>query len=161
MRSSRLLTRFPRSVALLGVTFSAAALALGCAPSADETAPAAPTARTVHVLSPSPSAGRGDDNGDGFVDEDESGWDCRTMGNRLCGPSGVPPECEQAGGALQLCVSVAAQPAYGWTNPDGSRTGNPDGRARLRDLEELPGTAQWADAVGALDAEYRAHGPRA
>ena len=28
----------------------------------------------------------GDDNRDGVVDEDESGWDCRTMGNRLCGP---------------------------------------------------------------------------
>ncbi|MDV6291366.1 hypothetical protein R2F25_38795 [Streptomyces sp. UP1A-1] len=28
----------------------------------------------------------GDDNGDGRVDEDESGWDCRTMGNRVCGP---------------------------------------------------------------------------
>lgn len=26
----------------------------------------------------------GDDNGDGFVDEDESGWDCRTMGNLVC-----------------------------------------------------------------------------
>lgn len=28
----------------------------------------------------------GDDNGDGFIDEDESGWDCATMGNRICGP---------------------------------------------------------------------------
>lgn len=28
----------------------------------------------------------GDDNRDGVIDEDESGWDCRTMGNRLCGP---------------------------------------------------------------------------
>ena len=27
----------------------------------------------------------GDDNGDGVIDEDESGWDCRTMGNRVCG----------------------------------------------------------------------------
>jgi hypothetical protein len=29
----------------------------------------------------------GDDNGDGVIDEDESGWDCRTMGNRICGTS--------------------------------------------------------------------------
>jgi hypothetical protein len=29
----------------------------------------------------------GDDNRDGIVDEDESGWDCRTMGNRVCGPA--------------------------------------------------------------------------
>lgn len=27
----------------------------------------------------------GDDNRDGRIDEDESGWDCRTMGNRTCG----------------------------------------------------------------------------
>ncbi|WP_157897077.1 hypothetical protein [Mycobacteroides salmoniphilum] len=27
----------------------------------------------------------GDDNGDGVIDEDESGWDCKTMGNHICG----------------------------------------------------------------------------
>ncbi|MGC5245408.1 hypothetical protein ACPXB3_00510 [Gordonia sp. DT219] len=27
----------------------------------------------------------GDDNGDGVIDEDESGWDCATMGNQVCG----------------------------------------------------------------------------
>lgn len=35
----------------------------------------------------------GDDNADGVIDEDESGWDCRTMGNLICGPGnaqGVP-----------------------------------------------------------------------
>lgn len=101
----------------------------------------------------------GDDNRDGIVDEDESGWDCRAMGNGLCG-SDVPPECERAGEALQLCVTVAARQAYGWTNPDGSRVDNPDGRALLRDLEELPGTPAWADAMAALDAQYRAHGLR-
>lgn len=26
------------------------------------------------------------DGGDGVVDEDDPGWDCRTMGNRVCGP---------------------------------------------------------------------------
>ena len=31
------------------------------------------------------SALPGDDNGDGAVLEDESGWDCNTMGNRICG----------------------------------------------------------------------------
>ncbi|AFM54986.1 hypothetical protein FGG51_gp006 [Mycobacterium phage Astro] len=29
---------------------------------------------------------KGDDNGDGYVMEDESGWDCATMGNLICGP---------------------------------------------------------------------------
>lgn len=28
----------------------------------------------------------GDDNNDGVIQEDESGWDCTTMGNRICGP---------------------------------------------------------------------------
>ncbi|MGW0033037.1 hypothetical protein ACWDXD_24875 [Streptomyces sp. NPDC003314] len=102
----------------------------------------------------------GDDNGDGRVDEDESGWDCAAMGNRLCGAD-VPPECEHAGEILQLCVTVAARPPYAWSNPDGSRIDNPDGRALLRDLDERPGTPQWADGVRALDAEYRAHGARA
>lgn len=32
----------------------------------------------------------GDDNRDGIVEEDESGWDCRTMGNRACGPAAGP-----------------------------------------------------------------------
>lgn len=27
----------------------------------------------------------GDDNGDGIIQEDETGWDCRTMGNNICG----------------------------------------------------------------------------
>jgi hypothetical protein len=27
----------------------------------------------------------GDDNADGVMQEDESGWDCTTMGNRICG----------------------------------------------------------------------------
>ncbi len=27
----------------------------------------------------------GDDNGDGVISEDESGWDCFAMGNRICG----------------------------------------------------------------------------
>lgn len=30
----------------------------------------------------------GDDNGDGWIMEDESGWDCSTMGNHVCG---LPP----------------------------------------------------------------------
>jgi hypothetical protein len=28
----------------------------------------------------------GDDNCDGLILEDESGWDCATMGNMICGP---------------------------------------------------------------------------
>ncbi|MFK0159067.1 hypothetical protein ACIQVK_44235 [Streptomyces sp. NPDC090493] len=102
----------------------------------------------------------GDDNRDGRVDEDESGWDCRTMGNRVCGGD-VPPECQDAGEAVQLCVTVASRPAYGWTNPSGSRVENPDGHAQVRDLEEKPGTPDFTAALRALDEEYREHSPRA
>ena len=44
--------------------------------------------------SPGYSWGPGDDNCDGVIMEDEAGWDCRTMGNNVCGPGnaqGVPP----------------------------------------------------------------------
>lgn len=37
----------------------------------------------------------GDDNSDGIIDEDESGWNCETMGNRICGPVDYSlDECE-------------------------------------------------------------------
>lgn len=29
----------------------------------------------------------GDDNQDGIIDEDESGWDCHALGNHICGPT--------------------------------------------------------------------------
>lgn len=42
------------------------------------------------VIAPQSEAVRGDDNGDGTIQEDESGWDCVTMGNRVCGPNAAP-----------------------------------------------------------------------
>ncbi|WIF20595.1 hypothetical protein SEA_JFLIX2_105 [Rhodococcus phage Jflix2] len=42
-----------------------------------------------------PVAITGDDNSDGIIDEDESGWNCETMGNRICGPADYSiDECE-------------------------------------------------------------------
>jgi hypothetical protein len=35
-----------------------------------------------------PDAAPGEDNRDGRIEEDESGWDCHRMGNRACGPQG-------------------------------------------------------------------------
>lgn len=101
----------------------------------------------------------GDDNRDGVVDEDESGWDCHTMGNHLCGAD-VPPERKGAGEALRICVTVASRTAYGWDLPDGGRVDSPGGRAQIRDLEVRPGTPEFAAALEALDAEYREHQPR-
>jgi len=44
-----------------------------------------PTPASVSVSSPAPSCEAGDDNCDGRIDEDESGWDCKSMGNHTCG----------------------------------------------------------------------------
>lgn len=56
--------------------------------------------------------GMGDDNRDGVVDEDESGWNCQTMGNRVCGD--VAPECAGTGNAHRP-LTVGARPTYTWT----------------------------------------------
>jgi hypothetical protein len=37
-------------------------------------------------ITPVAHAVPGDDNGDGVIMEDESGWNCATMGNLVCGP---------------------------------------------------------------------------
>ncbi len=45
----------------------------------------------------------GDDNQNGIVEEDESGWSCADMGNRVCGPdnpAGVPAGLYDQGGVL-------------------------------------------------------------
>jgi hypothetical protein len=45
----------------------------------------------------------GDDNGDGVVMEDESGWSCVDDGNKVCGPGnpqGVPAGRYDEGGVL-------------------------------------------------------------
>jgi len=45
----------------------------------------------------------GDDNSDGVVSEDESGWSCIDDGNRVCGPGngqGVPAGRYDEGGVL-------------------------------------------------------------
>jgi hypothetical protein len=45
----------------------------------------------------------GDDNADGVITEDESGWSCVDNGNRVCGPGnphGVPAGRYDEGGVL-------------------------------------------------------------
>jgi hypothetical protein len=52
-----------------------------------------PQTKAVGTVAPSPAVEiaeplvieKGDDNGDGRIDEDESGWDCANMGNKVCG----------------------------------------------------------------------------
>ena len=38
----------------------------------------------------------GDDNRDGVIDEDESGWNCATMGNRVCGTTSITSDGYEA-----------------------------------------------------------------
>ncbi|MEV7512128.1 hypothetical protein AB0O57_29645 [Streptomyces sp. NPDC091201] len=54
--------------------------------------------------------GMGDDNRDGVVEEDESGWNCHTMGNRVCG-NDVPRECIGTGGP----AAASTGPRAPWT----------------------------------------------
>lgn len=45
----------------------------------------------------------GDDDGNGAISEDESGWSCVDMGNHICGPNnanGVPAGRYDEGGVL-------------------------------------------------------------
>lgn len=79
-------------VALAFTAFAAIAIT-GCTDNgstASYTPPSTTQAPIVNVL-PS-TAAPGDDNGDGVIDEDESGWDCATMGNRICGPANSPEQ---------------------------------------------------------------------
>ncbi|NML55095.1 hypothetical protein HHL19_35800 [Streptomyces sp. R302] len=88
--------RLPRpSTVLSGMAAAAMLGALGFIGSSDATPadflpehkrPAAPTGLVAPRWSVEVAQGLGDDNADGRIDEDESGWNCHLMGNRLCGP---------------------------------------------------------------------------
>ncbi|MFF8696316.1 hypothetical protein ACF08W_29295 [Streptomyces sp. NPDC015144] len=164
-RLGRILARRPRPASLLAAGTAVIILGAMGAIGASDATPAdfAPKSDTVTAYNDGFIDGRadamGDDNRDGRIDEDESGWDCRTMGNRECGPD-APTPCQKAGPALPLCVAVAMRPAYGWTNPDGSRVDVPDGRTVVRDLDAKPGSRAFLLELRALDAEYREHAPR-
>jgi hypothetical protein len=71
-----------------------AGLALGLLAAPHGTVHAAPPGVDVYAWEV------GDDNGDGVVMEDESGWSCVDMGDRRCGPgnsNGVPAGCYDDG----------------------------------------------------------------
>lgn len=96
----------------------------------------------------------GDDNRDGVVDEDESGWDCRTMGNRQCGH---PVECRGEVEFADLCATVAARPAYAWTDADGTPHSVANGRELLSRITAAPGTEEFAAVLFALDTQWAQH----
>ena len=87
-----------RTIALVVKAALGAGLALGFAAAPHGTAPV----DTV-VGYDAYTAEVGDDNGDGVVSEDESGWSCVDDGNRVCGPGngqGVPAGRYDEGGVL-------------------------------------------------------------
>ncbi|MGA5127787.1 hypothetical protein ACPCAG_31355 [Streptomyces pseudogriseolus] len=96
----------------------------------------------------------GDDNRDGIVDEDESGWDCRTMGNRQCG---TPPQCRGEIEFADVCATVADRPAYAWTDEDGTPHSVANGRELLAQIDAKPGTEEFAAALFALDTQWVQH----
>ena len=46
----------------------------------------------------------GDDDGNGIIMEDESGWDCASMGNRICGGTEVNLSALPTIDMLPVCV---------------------------------------------------------
>ncbi|MFJ5142968.1 hypothetical protein [Streptomyces sp. NPDC088707] len=89
MSRARLFLDRCRAAAVLAGLLALLVLFAAAMVGAVRSAPPAPArpAPPVTVVADVDREGPGDDNGDGRVDEDESGWDCRTMGNRVCGPA--------------------------------------------------------------------------
>ncbi|WP_406730672.1 hypothetical protein [Streptomyces sp. NBC_01794] len=98
----------------------------------------------------------GDDNRDGVVDEDESGWDCHTMGNRQCGTK-TPAQCRGEVEFADLCATVATRPAYAWTDADGTPRSVAAGRELLSRITAAPGTEEFAAAPFTLDTQWAQH----
>lgn len=130
---------FAALVGIVALTGLALLASIGAARS-DESAPRP----TVTVA--------GDDNRDGVVDEDESGWDCQAMGNRQCGS--VPPECQGEDEFPDVCAMVAERPAYTWTDARGAAHHVPDGRTLLAGIDLPRGSEAFQIRLFELDAEY-------
>jgi hypothetical protein len=161
-RIGRILARRPRPASLLAAGTAVIILGgLGAIGATDATpADFAPKGDTVAAYNDGWTDGRadlmGDDNRDGIVDEDETGWDCTTMGNRECGP-GVPPQCKGEAEFADLCATVAKRPAYAWTDADGTPHTVAAGRKLLSRIDAVPGTEEFAAALWALDAQWVEH----
>ncbi|SEE82976.1 hypothetical protein SAMN05216483_6689 [Streptomyces sp. 2131.1] len=161
-RLARLLARRPRPASLLAVGTAVIILGAAGTIAASDATPAdfAPKSDAVTTYNDGWIDGRadlmGDDNRDGRVDEDETGWDCATMGNRECGP-GVPPQCKGEAEYADLCATVAKRPAYAWTDNDGTPHTVAAGRKLLTRIDAVPGTEEFGAALFALDAQWFEH----
>ena len=84
-------------ILVVGKTVLGGGLALGFLAAPHAPAHAAPIGVDVYAYE------AGDDDGDGRIDEDESGWSCVDNGNRTCGPGnskGVEAGRYDEGGVL-------------------------------------------------------------
>ncbi|RYH50708.1 MAG: hypothetical protein EON54_15510 [Alcaligenaceae bacterium] len=76
-----------RTIAVIAITAGALLGFAGSASAEGVSAPVTCTDAPEYVIEAGGVCGLpGDDNDDGVIDEDESGWNCATMGNRVCGP---------------------------------------------------------------------------
>ncbi|MFJ4988674.1 hypothetical protein ACIP9H_33355 [Streptomyces sp. NPDC088732] len=147
--------RMPRLAAPVILAATLVVALLGALATLTGSSPAAPApAAGVSTVLP------GDDNGDGRIEEDESGFKCATMGNGHCGtirvrgdlPTGtvvaVPLECQGAPArVLTLCATVEAQHAYTY-RPQGARKA-----VHVAAGPELLATIA-RDGLGATDREF-------
>jgi hypothetical protein len=83
-----------------------AGLVLGFAAAPQGTAHAAPAGTDVYAYEV------GDDNENGVIEEEESGFDCRVMGNRICGPGAVLPDGTSAIPGDYTTVWADGSPAW-------------------------------------------------
>ncbi|MFJ4084967.1 hypothetical protein ACIP2Z_39240 [Streptomyces iakyrus] len=161
-RLGRILARRPRPASLLAAGTAVIILGgLGTIGASDATpADFAPKGDTVTAYNDGWVDGRadlmGDDNRDGYVDEDESGWDCATMGNRECGTD-TSAQCRGESEFADLCATVAKRPAYAWTDDDGTPHTVAAGRKLLARIDAAPGTEEFAAGLFALDALWFEH----
>ncbi|MFI8206661.1 hypothetical protein [Streptomyces sp. NPDC085937] len=150
----RILARRPRPASLFAAGLAVALLGtLGALTASDATMDDFRADRQATVTSGQADA-LGDDNRDGRIDEDESGWDCRTMGNRQCGTASL---CRGEVEFADVCATVAARPAYAWTDDNGTPHSVPSGRELLAQVDAEPGTEEFAAALFALDTQWVQH----
>lgn len=121
-------------------------LVVGCQEAAQHAQPAARKAPVTVTASPAVRL-VGDDNRDGRIAEEESGWKCRTMGNSRCGKRPVALVCiakkvkDPMTGRpvnatrvpphlIPACVTLAAKPGH-WTTYQGAAVYVAPGAARV------------------------------
>lgn len=140
-----------RTSALLAALVAAPVLlAVGCQGATNSSLPTQePVTRATTIVTPSMTTAAliGDDNRDGIIREEESGWKCRTMGNSRCGKRPVALVCiakkvkdpvtgrpvnatRVPTNLIPACVTLAAKPGH-WETYQGAKVYVAPGAARV------------------------------